>query len=142
MRTARETKMGILNYVWVAVLAIILAAFGKQEFTLRHENSQISAKLDAEIQCLKGSNCASRVAQESANGVALVAAARAQAATQAAAEKAQIAKQAADVIQSLQQTQAAVQRSLVTAQAKLAAAQAASTDCATWSKQKTQCAIR
>lgn len=134
--------MGILNYVWAGGLTVVLLLFGWQELSLRHANSVLSATVVSEIRCLKGSNCAVRLAQESASGAALVTAARAEADTQLVAQKAALDKQAADAVQSLQQEQAAVQRSLVDTQAKLAAAEAASTDCATWSKQVTRCDIR
>jgi hypothetical protein len=129
---------GILNYVWAAGLAAILVAFGWQEITLRHANSQISAKLDAEIQCLKGSSCASRLTQESAVGAALVTQARAQAASDLATQKAALDKQAADVVQSFQQAQATLQGSLVAAQKKYQQALLAPA-CAVWAKQVVPC---
>ena len=129
---------GILNYVWAGGLAVILAAFGWQEISLRHANSQISAKLDAEIQCLKGSGCATRLAQESAVGAALVTQARAEAATAVATQKAALDKQAADVVQSFQQAQATLQRSLATTQQKYQQALTAPA-CAVWAKQVVPC---
>lgn len=132
---------GLTNYLWAGGLAILLALFGWQEISLRAQNSKTSAELVAEVQCLKGSSCSSRLAQESATGTALVAAARAQAATDLAAQKAALDKQAADAVQSFQQAQAALQGSLVAAQKKYQQALLAPA-CAVWAKQATPCATQ
>lgn len=133
---------GLTNYLWAGGLALVLLAFGWQEVELRAKNAETAKELAAEVQCLKGSQCADRLLAESARGATLVAAARAEASAALAAQKAALAKQTADVIQSLEQYQGALQRSLVTAQAKLAAAEKTSPTCAQWAKEAVQCATQ
>jgi len=134
--------MGILNYVWAAGLAIVLAAFGFQEFTLRHENSVVNKRLDAEIQCLKGSQCATRLADESARGAALVTQERDAAATALAAQKAALDEQAENAVRQLDTVRAQNEEVLNTAEAEYQALLKSSTSCEAWSKQAVQCVIK
>ncbi len=130
---------GLTNYLWGGALALVLVLFGYQEVKLHAQIAEKSKALAAEVQCLKGSQCADRLLAESARGAELVASEREAAATALAAQKAEIDQQAADAIRRLQDAQAASQRSLDAARAAYQAA-LKNPACEVWSKQVNPCA--
>jgi len=134
--------MGILNYVWAAALVSLLAVFGFQEFKLHHELSVVNGKLAAEVQCLKGSQCAARLLSESARGVELVNQEREAAASALAAQKAALDEQAADAVRQLDEVRAAHEAALGAAEAKYQGLLKSSATCAAWSKELIQCDIK
>ena len=133
--------MGILNYVWAAVLVATLALFGIQELKLHHELNGLNAKLDAEVQCLKGSQCAARLSDESARGAALVEQEREAAATALAAQKAALDEQAVDAVRQLDQVRAQNEEALSAAEAKFQSALKSNAGCLAWSKEVVACPV-